>query len=143
MQYQNDDHRLICALSPDLTLTQIGKKFGITASEVKVICEMYGVETRAKGLIPGSTAGKIKPLLIAGMDNHQIAKQTNIPIEYVRKIRSEMKMPLGRKLRLTDEIKKIVARVNRLRSDGMTAKDACAAVMVPQATYQRYKKALG
>ena len=142
-EYQNDDHRLICALSPDLTLTQIGKKFGITSADVRSVCEKYGVEYRCKGERVGSMAHKIKKLLECGLSTGAICDELDCLPEHVRKVRYDLKMPSGgKKMIITDRERKIVARINMLRKDGMTAKDACAATSISHATYQRYKKAL-
>lgn len=144
-EYQNDDHRLICALSPDLTPRQIGKKFSISPDAVRAICKMYGVQTRDGRNYNASVAGLVREAIKSNPNlmPRQIAEITGCTPEYVRKVRlamGEKKEP--RCLTPVKVMQSLVAKIDHLRGGGMTIKEAALCIGTSPATYARYKKAL-
>lgn len=146
-QYQNDDHRLICALSPDLTCSQIARKFSISPGEVRVICKQYGVPVRDKSMgFPSSIAAKVKKMINENPDlmPKQIAMAINCTPEYVRKVRQAMGIKKASCCLVPKSVmQSVVAKIDHLRNGGMTVKEAAICAKTSPATYARYKKALG
>lgn len=147
MKYENDDHRLICALSPDLTCSQIARKFYISPGEVRAICQRYGVQVRDKSMgFPTSVAAKVKKMIQENPElmPNQIAIKINCTPEYVRKVRQAMGIKKASCCLVPkDVMKAVVAKIEHLRSGGMTVKEAAFCAKTSPATYNRYKKALG
>lgn len=146
-EYQNDDHRLICALSPDLTCSQIARKFGISPGEVRTILQSYGVPVRDKSTgFPNSVAAKVKKMITENPElmPNQIAIKINCTPEYVRKVRQAMGIKKASCCLVPKHImQSVVAKIDHLRSGGMTVKEAVLCASTSSATYNRYKKALG
>jgi len=145
-EYQNDDHRLICALSPDLTPRQIGRKFSISPDEVRKICSSYGVPTRDGRNYDASIAGAVRDAIKSNpkLMPRQIAEKIGCTPEYVRKVRQAMGEKKARVCLVPeDKMRSVVAMVSHLYSSGMTIKVASLCAKVSPASYARYKKALG
>jgi len=117
---------------------QIAVKFDITASRVKSICDAAAVDVMSRDSQKNKRAKQILAMLLNGSTTEQILNQVDCDRGLVAQVRCRNGFsapPSKTQARASSS----AAQARALVRDGMTIREACKAVKISTATYNKYK----
>jgi hypothetical protein len=139
-RFSEEDELLICALAKEKMMAyKIAIKFDTTAERVAIVCRAYGVELISRKTQKNKKSKQILALLQNGYTSHQIMDQVDCDQNLINQVRNRHGLSKP-KSSATMRVMKSYEHAKRLVRDGMTVKEACAAVNISDSSYGKYKR---
>lgn len=142
------DEQLIVALAKEgLTAYVIGTKFGISADDVKVICNRHNTPVKGYKIRVAYTEAleeRIRVMIKSERYSQRfIAKALGVQKTRVKELQAEMGYTIEGSVFAAkrNRMQRLAAKVEMLKREGMMVKCACHVVGISPSSYHIHKKA--
>jgi hypothetical protein len=136
----NEDKQLIAELAKqDMAASIIGEKFGLSAREVRSVCDELGVFVRHKQSVEENE--KLREMVKSRRYTFRVICDT-LRVGYNSVIKVQQELGISRESTTAERNKK-VKQVFHLCKDGMRTREACEVVGLAVSTYNQVKYTIG